>query len=234
MVRKLSWAASLIASLYLFAGCGHDGTVSATLPGDLPPEPDGVRGGVLAPNGVFAQSDSWLWRFASWIEGPAYALAPNVIPIGPGTSVTLYIVFEDDVNDGQIDDAMAVSAPDLTDNGGRFECKLLDGHSVGECGLLLSVGRGSTLTRALVYTDDQDLDAVGEAVVRSILGYIADHTNVRLCNYSTDEIEQLTLTVAALSEDTTGTSVADINARVEQIADASPVVQQLLAQFAAP
>jgi hypothetical protein len=234
MICKSFFAASLLLATALVAGCGNDGNIGAVLPGDRNPEPEVIVGGVLAPNGQWVSAESLLGRFASLFVAPAHALAANVVPIGAGVPVTLYSVFEADAADGQIDSAMAVSSPQPTDPGGRFTVALLEGRQVGECGLMLSVGTGSRLTRAFVFTDDQDLDAVSEAVVRSILNFIAEDPGVLLCDYDADDLFQIDDLIRFISADTTGTSVADINQRVYQQALDSPSVQSLLGQLAAP
>lgn len=229
MIRKrIVLGATLLGALVFIASCGNDGNIGAFIPGDLDPEPPTIVGGVLAPNGEFASADTGLWRFASFLTSTAYALADNVVPIGPGELVTLYVVFEGDVVDGQIDDPFAISAPQPTDDGGRFTVALLEGRQIGECGIMLSVGTDSLLTRAFVYTDDQDLDAVSEATVRSILNFIDEHPEVLLCDYSTEDVRDIENLIREISASTTGTSVADINNRVYQQALNSPSVQALL------
>lgn len=234
MIRKSFRAAALLLIAVTVAACGRDGSIGAVLPGDLDPEPPVIVGGVLAPNGQWVQNDSLLWRFASLLAPPAHALAPNVVPIGAGVMVTLYAVSEQDAADGQIDNAVAISSPQPTDAGGRFTVALLDGRSAGECGQMLQVGTGSRRTRAFVYSDDQDLDAVSEAVVRSLLAYLAANPGVLLCNYNDADLFQIDSLIRLISADTTGTSVADINARVYQEAQASTAVRRLIEELSAP
>lgn len=232
MLRKITLALTLGAAL-MVAGCGHDAGIGATIPGRMNPEPEEVGGGVLAPNGQFVSADSLFWRFASLFESVAHALV-NVELVGPGVSVTLYSVLEDDIVDGQITKARAVSSPQPTDPTGHFACALLDGHEVGECGLMLSAGAGGTLTRAFVFaSEDQDITAVSEAVVRSILNFIGENPSVRLCDYSDADIEELTALIDFISGDIGGSDVQDINEKVYERALNDPDVQQLLSDFAA-
>lgn len=235
MVRiRFVSSAILLGALMIIASCGNDGNIGAVIPGDKDPEPDVIVGGVLAPNGDFASSESLLWRFASLFTSNAYALAENVLPIGPGYMVTLYSVSEEDVIDGQIDNPFAVSAPQPTDDGGRFTVALLGGRAIGECGLMLSVGSGDLLTRAFVYTDDQDIDAVSEATVRSILNYIDETFGVLLCDYSTEDVRDIENLIRDISFNTSGTSVAEINEAVYEQALDSEAVQDLLAELSQP
>lgn len=235
MIRKrLSPGAAVLGALVFIASCGHDGNIGAVIPGDLEPEPPTIVGGVLAPNGDFAAAASGFWRFAEIFVSSAHALAENVIPIGPGVPVTLYSVSEEDAEDGQINQAFAISAPQPTDNGGRFTVALLGGREIGECGLMLSVGTNSLLTRAFVYTDDQDLDAVSEATVRSILTFIAENEGVLLCDYNTEDLREIEGLIRDISANTTGTSVADINERVYLQAQNSQSVQNLLNNLSRP
>jgi len=159
MTRKFVLAASLLVALLV--GCGHDAGIGAFVPGHRDPEPDEIGGGVLAPNGQFVSNESLFWRFASLFESAAHALV-NVELVGPGVSVTLFSVTEEEVQDGEISKAKAVSSPQPTDPTGHFIVALLDGHVVGECGLMLSAGAGDTLTRGFVYSNDQDITAVSE------------------------------------------------------------------------
>jgi hypothetical protein len=232
MVRKFILAASLLAAVAV-AGCGHDAGIGASIPGNMNPEPPEIGGGVLAPNGQFVSTDSLWWRFASLFDSAAYALA-NVELVGPGVSVTLFLVTEEDVADGEVGDARAISSPQPTDSTGHYSVALLDGREAGECGLMLSAGVRGTLTRAFVYADlDQDLTAVSEAVVRSILNFIALNPSVRLCDYDAGDIEELTALIDFISGDIGGTSVQDINEKVYLAAQNSEEVQQLLDEFAA-
>jgi outer membrane murein-binding lipoprotein Lpp len=231
MLRKVILAASL-AAVVLVAACGHDAGIDATVPGDLDPEPDFIGGGVLAPNGVYASAEGVWSRFASLFTSTAHALASNVTLVGSGVSVTLYSVTEEDVSDGEISDETAVSSPQPTDPTGHFSVALLNGHVVGECGLLLSAGAGDTLTRGWVFGDiDQDISGVSEAVVRCILNYIALNPSVRLCDYSASDIEELTSLVTYIASDIGGTSVQDINANVYEAAWANQEMQDLLSEF---
>lgn len=233
MVRKLIVAAALWATAIL-AGCGHDAGISANVPGDLNPEPSEIGGALLAPNGVFVRADTGFWHLASsWFTSSAFALAPNVVPVGNGISVTLYSVSEDDAADGEITDAHAVASPQPTNPDGRFAVPLLDGHDIGECGLMLSSGKNDTLTRAFVYSDEQDLSAVSEAVVRSILNFIALNPSVRLCDYSTADIRDLTGLVDYIATDIGGFDVANLNENVYRAALENDEMQRLLDQYAA-
>lgn len=232
--NRFRLGAAVLGALGFLASCGHDGNIGAVIPGDLDPEPPIIVGGVLAPNGDFASAPTGLWRFAELFVSTAHALAENVLPIGPGQPVTLFSVSEEDAADGVISNPFAVSAPQPTDDGGRFTVALLGGREIGECGLMLSVGTGSLLTRAFVFTDDQDIDAVSEATVRSILNFIAEHEGVLLCDYSIEDVAEIDALIRSISANTTGTSVADINARVYQQALNSPSVQNLLNNLSRP
>jgi hypothetical protein len=231
MMRKPALCAVGLIVAVLCAGCGHDGIITGTLPGQPPATTASVTGAVLAPNSTFARASVWD-RFASLIVSPVYALSDNVQPIGPDQVVTLAQVAQSDAADGTIDSAHVVSSA-LTNNGGRFAVPVVGGVQVGDCGLLLEVGRASndtgTLTRALVYAEDgQDLSAVSEAVVRRILAYLAAAPGRSLCAFSPDEIANITFLVQDASANAGGASVAEINDQVDLIATTSTAINQAI------
>ena len=228
MPKQLLCAVGLVA-IALCAGCGHDGIITGTLPEQPPGTTASINGAVLAPDSTFAKASVWD-QFASLVVSPVFALSADVQPIGPGQVVTLALLTEADAADGAVDSAQVVSSA-RTNDGGRFGVPVIGGVQVGDCGLLLEVGRASngTLTRALVYAEDgQDLSAVSEAVVRRILAYLAAKPGRSLCAFKPDEIANITFLVQDASATAGGASVAEINDRVDSIATTSLAINQAI------
>ncbi|GIW41061.1 MAG: hypothetical protein KatS3mg076_1638 [Candidatus Binatia bacterium] len=218
--------------LVLCAACGHDAEIDARFPAVPPtPPPPRVVGEVLVPQGIFARLESpWGFLLGS-IVPDAFALAPSVLPVRTPERVGLYLADDGDAADGEIDEPLFL-ASDVTE-AGRFSVPLLGGVGVGDCGLLLQVGAGSTRIRAFVFALEQDLSAVSETVVRLVLAYRSASPGASLCAFSPEEIGELTRLVDDLSRTTDGLDIADLNARVEARANASPGLLRAVERFGA-
>ncbi len=232
MIRKAGSCLVYVCLVVAMLGCGHNGGVVAGLTGPEPaPDSPVVTGGVLAPNGELAYAPSLLQRFADLVLPTARALDPRVTNIGAGVNVVFEQLY-DTSTPGQFEEVRLSSSP--TNLSGRFAVAIPDYIVIGACPpLMLKVGEGPTLTRALVYDQsDQDVRPESEAVVRLIFSLLADRPAVGICDFSADEIAQLTAMVEDDAASTFGDSVQDLNDRVEQLAAADPDVVNALNAFA--
>jgi hypothetical protein len=230
MNRKL---VSALLIVWAAAACGRDGSINVQLagPGSGPQSPT-INGGVLAPNSTLAAGPSMLQRLAAHVLPEAQALDDSVQPIGAGVNVVLSRVLETEVPGEFTQDRLASSPTNI---GGRFAVPFGADVVPGECGLLLHVGADETLTRALVFDqEDQDVRAETEAVVRLIVSALVADPTLGLCNFAPDEIVTLRDAVMNAAEFTGGDTVSELNANVEAAARQDAEVIRLLAEFSAP
>jgi hypothetical protein len=224
-------ALSLI--LALAAGCGGDAEVRVTFPPTPPPPPGGtVSGVVLLPRGQLASSQPMMHRLANLAVGRAEAIDGNVIPVGEGVLVQLVLVRPSDIQGARIVRSDLLVEGE-TSGTGSYALIVPDGLNEEDCldgRLMVQVGseNDGTLTRAFVYSlnDNVDIDFRSEAVVRLILSKVA--TGTPLCNYSAGDVRNLLETVILADGQAVGQTVAQINATAFAIASANSSVRREL------
>lgn len=199
------------------AGCGGDAetvVIQPPGPGEKGPE---VRGTVLMPNGRLAAVEpSMLERVASLAVKAVHALTGNVAPVGRNEQVKLQLRRDD----GVLQD-LGVALTD--DQGGYVGLRMSTGTSEGitAARYMVSVGSGSTLTRALVCTtgsgSSTNIDFRSEALVRLIDETIQANPSCKLSSFSPGEICELLRVVHILPGEVAGNNAAQINAAATTI-----------------
>src|SRR5262245_27004222 len=234
--QRLIVAGMLAASLMM--GCNGEGKVDIITPGG-PSQGPQVSGQVQLVNGELSRNSILQYLIAA-LSAPVKALtAANVEPVGAGVQVQLVLVTADDASDGSIPADLPVITTVNTNAGGQFQLFLPANTSADTCRYLLRVGdeADGTLTRAFVYRDETgpvDINFRSEAVVRLILGSIADEEADSLCNYEPNEIEALYDAVTALPDEVVADTIAGVNAEATALAAADPFIADLIINFAQP
>jgi hypothetical protein len=205
----------VLVSAAVIVGCGGDATTTAIQGPPGQPGPT-VSGTVLMPNGMITMlQPSLLGRFAALAVDAAFALTGNVSHVGPNIPVILQ----------QIGGAVIKTAD--TDYNGQYKLDLDSGVTVAACPrLIVSVGAGSTLTRAFVYdtTTSVDIDANSEAAVRVILAESSDG-----CAFLPSQIGDIVNSIRTLPGFVPGSTAFDLNNNTAATATAAPPVQMTVA-----
>ena len=221
MARRLAMISlrllPVLVGVTLLAACGGDAGISVGIPGGGGPAGPQVHGTVLMPNGQLSRIEpSLLQRIAELGADAALALSGNVLPVGRNVQVNLQ----------QVGGGVLKSA--FTNDMGQYTIDLPDGVTEGACPrLFVSVGSGSTLTRALVYGSDKsttiDIDAFSEAAVRIILAQ-GDS-----CAFLPSEIRDIVNAIRFLPGNVSGATTAELNLNAWATATAAPPVQATVA-----
>ncbi len=203
------------------AGCGGDAaTTIETQPPPLPPGPV-VNGTVSLPNGRLARLErSVLQRFAALVVEEAEALTANIRPVGRQVAVQLTHRRADGTTQS-LDTA-------FTNDQGQYLITLPSGTSEDTCRFIVSVGDGSTLTRAFVTSASApvNIDFVSETAVFVVLGRVDLGAN--LCDFSTEELRDLVNAIRRLPGDVSGANVFEVNRSALIAAASDPGIQQML------
>lgn len=207
------------------AGCGSDGfsevsprgscIVDAGEPipvGCLPELVGKITGIVFAPGGTFAQSQPGGWLASLGIVSKAFALFSFLEPVGIGVEVALSEVTELDAADGSIDTPLPIRPWAHTNADGVYEIQNRAAEQIDRCRLLLSVGsvRTGDLTRALVYSNNVNIDPASEAVVRLVLRRI-NQTRLQLCDFPPEGLRLITREAELAASQVSGASVQEVN-----------------------
>lgn len=220
----IAMGAVLLAGM---AGCGSDGSSRVDL--GCGPVPEGqpipesclpqqiakITGIVWAPGGIFAsaESPSWFAKIASFsFVSKALARFSFLEPVGIGVEVALSEVTEVDVADGVIDNPMPIAQFAHTNADGVFEILNEAGEQVERCRMVLSVGstRTGDLTRALVHSNNVNVDPASEAVVRIVLRRI-HQTDTQLCDFNEEGLRAIVREAEIAASQVSGSSVQEAN-----------------------
>lgn len=214
----------------LLAGCGSDGT-SEVIPGQPLPQLEGKVTGVVwapCPNG---EGDPACGRYAmqQMLPAPTFGnflasllplaqpvFAGGVIkaaPVGANILVSLSEVNEVDAADGVLEDLHPINQNNNTNAGGQFV--IIDDaiDRIDSCRLMLSVGNAhfGDLSRAFIYRESSDVDAITEAVVRTVLNRLPLAPPVELCDFSREGLKLITDEAVKAGATARGTTVAEMN-----------------------
>jgi hypothetical protein len=230
MGRRLARIGSSLVPVMLgvvvMAGCGGDSSVTVKLP--PPPSPPGamVNGTVRMPNGQVALQPGLLDRFAAVAVKEALAVTGNTQPVGQGVVVTLLRL---DNQGNEIVAAGESTAPTFPT--GQYHLTLPGGYTEETAGgrFQLSVGSGTTLTRALVFStyDAVDIDFASNAAITLILAK-ARSQRLPLDRFTMMGIRNLVQAIRNLPGTGFGNNVEQMNNDAVAIAAADPTIQDLL------
>jgi len=238
------WAvAAGLAALTALAGCGADGSSSATFSGSGQNILPAVSGTVWVPPGTdFAAIPAWRkWLETVFVAPRAYAEIPGEARIQTETWVTLNWLIESDAADGKIDAPRALSdgvGAERTDQNGSYKIISADTSNLDACRLYVSVGRSGrrSWTRAFVFDRTTNLDAVSEAVVRMVLKRLTEAPPIQLCDFTSAELRDISTTSAQIIDydernyhDVLAGTIADTNNNVSNILSANPTVLATIA-----
>jgi hypothetical protein len=249
--RGAMWVvAAGVAALTALAGCGADGSSSATIGGSGQTILPAVSGTVWVPPGTdFAAIPGWRkWLETVLVAPRAYAEIPGEARIQTETWVTLNWIIESDAADGKIDSPRAVSdrdryGTDRTDQNGSYTILSADASDVDACRMYVSVGHSGkrSWTRAFVFDHATDLDAVSEAVVRMVLQRLTEAPPVQLCDFSSQDLRDIYTTSAQIIDydqrnfgGLVAGTIADTNANVFNTLSPDPAVRCLAAFHRGP
>jgi hypothetical protein len=233
------WAVVICCTALALAGCGADGTSQVYIPPGSPAP--SVSGTLYAPNGQFAAAEHW-WRWADllWSMPRAYAALQSELPVttGGGENVSLSKLDPVQAAHGSSERALLLANGRTYSDGTYFISNdQLASFQAGE--IIVQVGNGAMLTRAFVIscTTDAgvvctaDMDAVSEGVVHVVLDYLAGNTEgTQLSDFSKTDLANIQCMARVLAGNISGTSVADINAKVYTRLAASQTMQVCLQQ----
>jgi hypothetical protein len=227
--RRMPLALGLALGAVLVTGCGNDGDISVVIPTPTPDSSAVIRGTVYAPNGDVAGGGGrmdWLRRFE--LLPRAYAsLNPNVLPVGPGTIVSLTQISEVDASDGRIDSPLLI-AEELTNIDGQYRFTGQAAEEIDGCRMMVSVGGGELLLRAFVASAVTDIDVASETTVRVVLNRLTQAPPAHLCDFSSSALLRLQDIVANATFTATSSGIPEMNHRAYQMAVADPCVQDNL------
>lgn len=218
--RNSEWLVVTCFATLMAAGCGSNGNVSADSQSQMPPPAPFITGVVFAPNGELAATDNW-WRWAARLRllPPAYAqecaFTRSVLPVDTtGVQVILSHVDQVDAADGQIDDPTFLAQDFVDPNSGVYSILSAAAANVNECGLIVSVGGGSVLTRGFVFQRTTNIDAVSEAIVRVILDRLTQAPAVQLCTFQSAGLQNIYNAAQQAACTVSGDNVFDLNEKV--------------------
>lgn len=206
------------------AGCGSDGSSGidlgcgpvedgAPIPEScLPEQVAKITGIVFAPGGVYADSQKAGWFASLSLISKAFAGFSFLEPVGIGVEVNLSEVTEQDAADGSIDSPMPIADFAHTNADGVYEILNRAGEQIERCRMLLSVGSAGTgdLSRALVHSNQVNIDAASEAVVRLVLRRI-HQTDLQLCDFSEEGLRAIVAAAETAASQATGSNVQAAN-----------------------
>jgi hypothetical protein len=184
-----------------------------------------VHGTVRMPEGLVAQAPgSFFEKCTALFANRALALsAPSVRPVGAGVEVKLRRYGSGEV---------LVRA--LTDDQGRFRVAIpLDVDAQACPWLTVSVGSGSTLTRAFVYSlaEAVDIDFASEAGVRVLEDAVQADPRFQICLYPGDmfgRLRQLVQVIRSEPDVLLGDTPGEINLEAARLAEQSDRVREVL------
>lgn len=231
-VRGAGSVAGMLAILLSFApGCGSEGSSEVTLVTDPPTVEEKITGIVSAPNGVLAMAPRG-WQSPLGLPFVSMALAlQGVSPVAAGLPVSLSLLDSVDFADGRIDSPIPLFTAALTNAEGRYTIISRDAEDTSVCRKMLAAGGGDSLTRALVFSHEIDVNATSEALVRVLLDYVGG-SQAQLCDFSVSELTDLLGLVRAATFPASGDTAAEINERAYQLAVTNRRVQEALRNFA--
>jgi hypothetical protein len=223
--RWARWAVTVAAGVVL-ASCGG-GSDSVTIKSTVCAGAGShVSGVVEMPHGRLAASDGIWQRLAAAVWTSAAAITGNVSPVS-GVTVQLVELQQQNLDNGTDPGPVALAQ---TDGHGRFCMELpmgANGQMLDEnvCRFMLRVGSSAdaTLTRAFVFTTDEDIavDFRSEATARIILRQIPP---AGLCDFSPADIANIYNAVVDADGTATGMDADQINAVATSLALADPGV----------
>jgi hypothetical protein len=203
-------------------------------PGNPAPSASGT---VYAPNGQFAAAERrWQWADALWLMPRAYAALESELPVTTegGENVSLSKLDPVEAAHGSTERALLLGNG-RTDSDGFYLISndQLASFQAGE--IIVQVGSGGMLTRAFVLSCTTnagvscttDIDAVSEGVVHVVLDYLA-RTTTQLTDFTAADLGNIDCMARVLAGNISGTSVADINAKVYNRLAASQTMQNCL------
>jgi hypothetical protein len=161
------------------------------------------------PNGRVAAEASAMQRFAAFVIREVRALTGDVEPVGRNERVTLNFLRTDGVVEPD-------KSFNFTDDTGSYQNVFIpEGFTVDGPGgrFYVSVGSGSTLTRAFVCTSVEATDIWfnSEAAFRLILDEVNSNPLVRLDDYSAAEICEIVQAIVELPGFVPGNNAAEVN-----------------------
>jgi hypothetical protein len=217
--RMANW--SVVGVLCLLAAgvaaCGHNGSAGVIFPGPGQQSTPLLTGVIEAPNGQFAAADRWgRWMDGLHLLAKAYALS-GVSPVTTQERVTLVRVDATEAAHGSTLHAKPLAFVSTQD--GRYEfvdaSLAADLNDLSGCPtLMVQVGDPTTgtLTRAFAFTFETNINWLSEALVQVILDTLVDHTPpVQLCDFNSEEMQNIYNVAYSISGGVTGESVVDIN-----------------------
>ena len=223
MARRLAGITLRLFPILLYvastAGCGGDAASNVSVPKAQPSPGPAVNGTVSLPNGTLAMRErSVLRRFAALVVEEAEALvATNVKPVPRNVPVLLTLQYPN--GSSQTYDTF------YTNDQGGYLLNLPAGTSEDTCRFIVSVGSGSTLTRAFVFSTVKpvNIDYISETAVTLILDQVQQGAD--LCEFSVREIEQLVNMIRDLPGIVTGPDIFQTNRNALVAASSNPDIQ---------
>jgi hypothetical protein len=198
---------------------------------DPPVLEEKITGIVSAPNGVLATAPRWWQSPLSFpFVSAAFALQ-GVSPVGAGLPVSLSLLDSVDFADGRIDSPIPLFTAAITNAAGRYTIISPDAEDTAVCRKMLAAGGGNSLTRALVFSHEVDINATSEALVRVLLDYVGG-SQAQLCDFSVGELTDLLGLVRSATAPAKGGSAPEINEHAYQLAANNRRVQDALRNFA--
>ncbi|MBI3786252.1 MAG: hypothetical protein HY270_22925 [Deltaproteobacteria bacterium] len=226
-VASCAAVALAVGVLIGLGGCGSNGSSSVSFTDD-PQAQEKITGVVYGPNGALAAlAPAWWERQLNLsFSSPAYGLQ-GVSPIGAGLPVSLSLLDAIDFADGRIDSPKPLVTSALTDEEGRYSIIDPAAEDVTVCRKVLAAGSGTSLTRALVFSHNVQIDAASEALVRVLLDHVSTSLSP-LCNYSVDDLARLLQKVQDVTVSAHGDTAGEINDDAYLRAKNNRFVQQML------